>query len=374
MNREVTAFTSAPDYDGVERAMERQFELLALDEVFRPGMRVALKPNLVMKRAPERATTTHPAVVTAAVRALRRRGVQDIVLAESPGGPYTCAALEGIYAACGMADAACAADFRLNTDTSFDTLACGTFLRCASFPVIRPILEADAVLNLPKLKTHGMTILSGAVKNLFGCVPGLQKPELHYRYQQEDAFCEMLLDLAQAVRPAASIVDAVISMEGDGPSGGVPKRTGFLAGSRNPFALDAVLADRARLSPVTTVRISLAHGLTPPLEAIECLGDTVAEEAFVPPCTKSLDFLDRLPRPLRPAARCAVKYLAEARPEVTRRCVGCGKCAESCPAQIIRMENGRAAIDRKGCIRCFCCHEMCPAGAIRIRRLRIFSL
>ncbi len=374
MNKAAAAFTAASDYGEAERAMERQFELLALDEVFRPGMRVALKPNLVMKRAPERATTTHPAVVTAAVRALRRRGVRDIVLAESPGGPYTRAALEGIYAACGMADAAREADFRLNTDMSSDTLTCETFLRCASFPVIRPILEADAVLNLPKLKTHGMTTMSAAVKNLFGCVPGLQKPELHYRYRQEDAFCEMLLDLAQAVGPAASIVDAVVSMERDGPSGGTPKRTGFLAGSRNPFALDAVLADFARLSPVETVRLSLAHGLTPPLEEIERLGDEAVGVAFVPPRTKSLDFLDRLPRPLRPAARSAVKRLAEARPEVTRRCVGCGKCAESCPAHIIRIERGRAVIDRMNCIRCFCCHEMCPAGAIRIRRLRIFSL
>lgn len=375
MNEKTVAFTPASGYgEAVEKAMERQFEILALDELFRPGMRVVLKPNLLMKRSPERATTTHPDVVSAAVRALQRRGVSDIVLADSPGGPFTKTALEGIYTASRMTNVAGETGCRLNYDTTFDTLDCRSFTKCASFSVIRPILEADAVLNLPKLKTHGMTMLSGGVKNLFGCIPGLQKPEMHYRFQTERAFCEMLVDLALAVSPAATIIDAVVSMEGDGPSGGIPKQTDFLAGSRNPFALDTALAEYMKLPAVTMLDVARERGLTLPYEQLTLQGEPPAPVDFLLPRSKSLDFLDVLPSALRPMVSSLAKRWAEPRPEITKRCIGCGKCAESCPAHIIRVENRRAVIDAEKCIRCFCCHEMCPVEAIRIKRLKLFNI
>jgi uncharacterized protein (DUF362 family)/ferredoxin len=374
----VVAFTAAGDYryETVREAVRRQFELLHVADAVRPGMRVVLKPNLVMKRAPEQATTTHPMVVRCVAQELHALGAEEIILAESPGGPYTHSALEGIYRGCKMDEAARAAGIRLNEDLTSVAVPSQAGKRCASFNLLRPIVEADLVVNLPKLKTHCMTTLSGGVKNLFGCIPGLQKPELHYRFPEESAFCEMLVELAETVSPAFTIIDAVESMEGDGPSGGQPRTTGFLAGSANPFALDAALCAYLGLENVQMVAIARQRGLAPSLEELALCGDRIEPIAgFKPPRSKSLDFLDRFPAALRPMIRKTAETLAAPRPAVDRRrCIGCGKCAESCPAQILSVQNGKARMASKGCIHCYCCQEMCPVQAIVIRRFWAFQL
>lgn len=372
------ALTCAGDYryETICEAVRRQFVLLEVDKSVKPGMRVVLKPNLVMKRAPEQATTTHPMVVRCVAEQLRALGAGEIILAESPGGPYTHSALEGIYRACGMEQAANEAGIRLNDDLEAVDVPSRRGARCQGFRLLRPIVQADLVFNLPKLKTHCMTTLSGGAKNLFGCIPGLQKPELHYRFPEEEAFCEMLVELAETVAPAFTLIDAVESMEGDGPSGGQPRHTGFLAGSCSPFALDAALCALLKLPEVKMVSVARRWGLAPAEGELRLCGDRITPpENFVLPRSKSLDFLDRLPAPLRPAVRRAAVALANPRPAIDRsRCIGCGKCAESCPAQIISVQGQKAAIGKKGCIHCYCCQEMCPVKAIDIRRFWAFKL
>ena len=352
-----------------EHAVEKIFQAWPGAAALGKETRVTIKPNLLMARSPEQATTTHPAVVAAVAAALRRRGVEKITVADSPGGPYTAAALERIYRACGMEKVP---GVTLNLDTTWGGRKAKEGGLAEEFHLICPILEADVVISVGKLKTHGMTTLSGGIKNLFGCVPGLQKPELHYRYPTLDAFCQMLVDLAETVAPDLTIVDAVTAMEGNGPSGGSPRQVGLLAGSTSPFVLDLVLADLIglRVEDVATLRHSLRRGLIPEdISQLQIDGDEYERiPDFRMPDSKALDFSDHMPGPVRPLVRWLRRRVTP-RPVIQReRCVGCGKCAESCPAHTIAVKEGKAVIDYSRCISCFCCHEMCPVRAIEMGR------
>lgn len=225
-----------------------------------------------------------------------------------------------------------------------------------------------------------MTVLSGAVKNLFGCIPGLMKPELHMRYPEKEDFCRMLLDLSAALPPVISFVDAVEAMEGDGPTGGRKKHVGLTLCSADRYALDLVNAAVLGIDPasIPTVRQSIERGLCPAsLAQVQLLGDRDAltqAGPFLPPRSKQTDFSSQFPAPLRPAVKKVTRWL-QPRPSIRRKdCIGCGKCAESCPAHTIRILERKAVIAYPNCIRCFCCHEMCPKQAVDIRRLGIFDL
>ena len=372
---------STPRYDSalLDDAVARHFSLLGLEAMARPGLRVVLKPNLLMKRAPDTATTTHPEVVAAVARWFRARGVSDITLADSPGGPYTKALLSAVYAGCGMAEVAEREGISLNYDTTYEERHSGG-KRAASFSIIKPVAQAELLVNLCKLKTHCMTGLSGGVKNLFGCVPGLQKPELHYRFQEPEAFCDMLCDLYETLRPAVTLVDAVDAMEGDGPSGGTPVHAGLTLCSADAYALDVVLCRLIGMEQerAGTVKASVARGLTPRFEDIMLLGEPqllAAAQPFIQPRSKAVDFNRHLPRWLQRAAGAFTNRFAVARPVVEHaKCIGCGKCAETCPAHTIDLQGGKATIRQQACIRCYCCHELCPVRAIRVSRNRLFRL
>ena len=247
-----------------------------------------------------------------------------------------------------------------------------TFAQPEAAAASNPVVQADLILSVGKLKTHCMTGLSGGVKNLFGCIPGLQKPQMHYRFQNTGDFCSMLVDLAQTVAPVLTIIDAVDAMEGNGPSGGTVRHTGCLIASRSPFCLDLFLSRLIALKPqqAPTVLHSIRRGLCPDDPSMlrvlnpDSLPLTIPD--FVHPQSKTVDFSGNLPPFLRPAVQKAAKLLSP-RPVIDpERCIGCGKCAQSCPAQIILIQEHKAKIHR-GCIRCYCCHEMCPVRAIHIR-------
>ena len=374
------AAVKTPDYteQALYQSVCRQFELLGLDCSGMVGKRVLIKPNLLMKREPKTATTTHPGVVRAVIRRLNELGVRNIVVADSPGGPYNVGALTGIYQACGMMKAVEGVEANLNYDVANGNRPVPGYRRVSSFPLITPVLQADFIISIAKLKTHGMTMLSGAVKNLFGCVPGLMKPEFHCRFPKTADFCEMLVDLCECVRPDITLVDAVVSMEGDGPSGGTPRQTGMLFGSCNPYALDCVLARFIGFAEeeVETIRAAKARGLCEGFEAAALVGDEVCPvEDFQHPQSRAADFSSNVPRLFRKPVAFLVGTVAKPRPVIRKTdCIGCGKCAESCPQHTIQIRQGKAHIQYGDCIRCFCCHEMCPARAIDIRRFRLFDL
>ena len=218
-----------------------------------------------------------------------------------------------------------------------------------------------------------MTILSAGIKNLFGCVPGLQKPEMHYRYPNIDDFSNMLVELAQTVKPDITVIDAIDGMEGNGPNAGDPRHLGLTFASRDVFTQDCFAASYIGLDPdrIPMLKIAKAKGLAKPEEA-ELIGDgrDAAAIAFKLPSSSNIDFLTGVPDFIRVPLNTAANALLKPMPKLTReKCIGCGKCAESCPPQIITISDKKAHFKRKGCISCFCCQEMCPAHAIEIKRV-----
>lgn len=369
--------TDSYDLPTVQTAVAGHFDALGFK--IPPGARVVVKPNLIMRCTPQRCATTHPVVIEAVIRQLQSMGAGDITIADSPGGLYTPQLLTAAYEQTGMAGVAKRCGVKLNTDTSSRKLRIEDGKLCREFDIISPIADADIVVNVCKLKTHCMTTFSCGVKNLFGCVPGLLKPELHYRFPDEERFARMLVDLSLLVRPAITVVDGIDGMEGDGPTGGTPRHAGITAaaGYDALYSLDLVLAGMIGLPPESVMMLTeaMSRGLCPPdASQVEILGDPVPKlERFVMPASKSLDFTGNVPRPLALIVR-ALKPILMPKPKIRLSdCIGCGKCAESCPAKTIAIENRKAHIDLSNCIRCFCCHEMCPVKAIDIKTPRFFE-
>ncbi len=354
---------------GMKAAVAAHFAALEVEKDLFPGMKVLLKPNLLAARRPEQGVTTHPALVQAVIDWLRERGVEDITLADSPGGLYNESRLRAVYAASGMDRLEGAA---LNLDTGSDPVEQPRGRVCRRFDIIRPVRQADLIINLPKVKTHGMTVVSLGVKNLFGAVPGLEKPALHCRCPGWREFAGMLLDLAELVAPAVTLADGVTGMEGDGPAGGTVRQLGYTFASRDIYTLDWFLAERVMGIPpdgVPMLRQARERGLVE--EAPLLTGDPLGEIApFTRPKSQSADFTDRLPGFLRRPAKALAGGLFRPKPQVAAAlCAGCGRCAESCPRQVIQIQGGKASIDLKNCISCFCCQEMCPVKAIGAKRV-----
>lgn len=376
---ERVSLLTCKDYNpsALDAVIERHFHALdPHDFLIKPGMKVLIKPNLLMRRTPDEATTTHPAFVAALVRAVKKRG-GVVTIADSPGGPYTRAALRGIYAATGMAEAAEKEGAALNETTDAVERVNENGQRCRSFQIIRPVAEADVVISAAKLKTHAMTGFSGAVKNLFGTIPGLMKPEFHYRFPDKKDFGHMLVDLCETVRPTFAFIDGIVGMEGNGPSGGKPKAAGITGAALNAHALDLVMARIIGFSAeeVPTLAAAIERSLCPAeIGALEIVGER-AETLLTPfekPDSASLDFMENIRVPA--FLRKPLKKLLTPRPVIVRsKCIGCGKCAESCPRHVIRIEQKKAHIAYTDCIRCFCCHEMCPVKAIDIHTFALFG-
>ena len=365
--------------DRIYEAVCRSFEALEVAKDLKLGMKIVLKPNLVMAKKPSAApVTTHPAVIRAVVRWLREAGMTDITLAESSGGLYNAEYMRNVYRTCEMDKLG--DGIRLNDDFSFGSTNCPAGFANHSFNLITPIIQADYIINLAKLKTHSMTGYSGGIKNLFGTIPGLQKPQMHYRWPELDDFSNMLLELAQVVAPQITILDAIDAMEGNGPTGGTSHPLHLLRAARDFYTQDYCAAGLMQLDPmeISMIRQAVERGLATP-ESIRLSGDPVPEQLtpFLRPDSQNLDFSGFLPGFLsRPFASIARKVLKSYPKVDPAKCIGCGKCAESCPPQIIRMVDApasskykkQAKFQKKGCISCFCCQEMCPMKAISVKR------
>lgn len=361
-----------PEYDEelIYTAVCSFMEELSIADDLRPGLKVVLKPNMVMARGTEIPATTHPLVVKCVARWLRAQGVTDITLAESSGGLYNAEHMKTVYSVCGMKQLEPLV--KLNTDFSAKTVNCPSGFANHSFHIITPIVEADYIINICKLKTHAMTGYSGGIKNLFGVIPGLEKPQMHYRWPQLEDFSRMLVELSQIVKPQLTIVDAIDAMEGNGPTGGTSHPLHMLLAARDLYTQDYFAAKLMGLEPsdIVMLRQSTEKGLIKP-EEITLMGDAVPENLvpFQKPDTQRLDFTGSVPGFLqKPFTFLAAKVL-KSYPQLDReKCVGCGKCAESCPAHIIQIKNKKAVFKKRGCISCFCCQEMCPMKAISVKK------
>ncbi len=369
---------SCPDYGQAEGAIRALVEQMGgMGRFVRPGERIVLKANLLRAAPPESAICTHPAVVEAVAKLVKEAGGTPVIC-DSPGGAlHKEAVLRSLYEKTGMAAAAAAAGAELALDPSTRTVSLpeGKVLRQAE--IITPVAEADGVIDLCKMKTHVLMSMTGAVKNLFGVIPGLSKVGYHATHPDHATFADVLLDLTGYVRPRLSLMDGILAMEGDGPgSSGTPRQAGLLLAAANPLALDTAAGAIMNL-PRQDNPVLLAaerRGLTPcRMEDVELIGGTVEELRMAdykfPASTKSnlMDFLGPL---ARPAERLCKKALSQTPRIDGAKCVGCGICAKSCPGQAIAMTapGKKARISQKACIHCYCCHELCPQKAVELHQ------
>ncbi len=393
------------DPQQVEEALRRVLDLLGgMGRYVRPGMRVALKPNLLRAMPPEAAATTHPSVVRAVVRLVQECGATAVV-AESPGGPFTPVLLRRLYERTGLRQVAEETGAELSYDTSVTRVPNPEGGLLHMVEVISAVASADAVINLPKLKTHNLTRLSAATKNLFGVVPGTIKLGYHAKLQDALSFSRGLIDILRCVRPVLSITDGIVAMDGNGPSGGNPFAGRVLLASTDAVASDVVAMSLVGWPPrsMPTIKVAAEWGLTTGrLEDIALLGDPLESlrfQGFRPGSATVMDpgilprGLQRLLMPLIAARRAdgtsaAFDEAAESldagtvpvgirgwatrqlvvTPQAGAQCTGCRYCAQHCPVGAITIVSDRAHMDPKRCIRCYCCHELCPQLAVELRR------
>ena len=362
MNRSPVAAVRCRRYEDVAEALPRLLGLLGgMGRHVRPGQSVLIKPNLLSDHPLDHAVTTHPDVVRGVIRAVKEAGAKPWV-ADSPANVKD---LARVWQASGI-EAVCAAEgvplVNLEKAGSERVVRDG-----CTFTIARPVLEADAIITVPKFKTHVLTRFTGAVKNLYGTVPGFQKTALHKAYPKPDAFCAMLMAVYRHVKPVLAVADAVVGMEGNGPSGGKPVALGFLAASADPVALDVAGCHR----------FGLAVEGVPYLRHARERGDGQTQWAEIDR-VGDVDVWDDKPACLLPASvplqrvpdwvLAMLGPLLRHRPAFSEACVFCGQCVKACPAGALTLRpRSRPVLDAAKCIECCCCHEICAARAIEMR-------
>ena len=368
MNKVALIHCQQYEREAVQKAVDAIFDQCGGIQAFiKPRMRVLIKLNLLMKRTPDKATTTHPEVARAVALAVMRGGGIP-VFADSPGGPYTQRMLSGVYEICGISTVAAEIGCALNDDFTTTTRYYEDGHVAKHLDLIGLIDHVDAVITVGKLKTHGLTTMTGCVKNLYGLVPGTKKVEYHARYQDVRLFSQMLVDICGCVKPCFAILDAVIGMEGEGPSGGEPRVIGALLGGCDAHQVDEAGARLIGLmaEQVTTLAAAKKRGVLKPYVMTGDPPEPLILHDFCIPMklrrTNWLHAVNHMPQVLRPRPvfRCL-------------QCDGCGTCMRACPAGAITLDESRCPhVDLKKCIRCFCCQELCPKTDIEVWRPFVF--
>lgn len=374
-NKQAVCIAKCLQYDkeAIKRILLEHIDSLGgIDALLSKGKRVAVKPNLVMRKSPEAAATTNPVFFEAVCEIFVEAGC-EVTVAESSGGLYNQAVMNMTYKTCGIADAAKNAGARLHTDFGDTVVSRDENELCRSFNVINPIVNADLIVNVCKLKTHTIATMSGAVKNMFGIIPGLAKVELHSRFPEISDFCKMIVELNKTVPCGLSIMDAIDAMEGNGPTAGTKTKVGAVLSSLSPYALDIAAAALAKIPFERIPTLEAARDvLEPSPDSIEIIGESIeslAKELKLP------DTVDTRFQTVSTIFGGRLKKYLEPKPKIsTKRCKVCGDCVRNCPQKLIFIKKGKVHIKHDGCIHCFCCHELCREHAIDIKKPFIIKL
>ena len=347
-------------------AVKNSIDLLGgIEQFVQKGERILLKPNMLASKPTDKAVTTHPAVVRAVALLVKEAGGIPFV-GDSPaiGGAAKVAGKCGIREVCQELSMELV---DLKTPVDVDNSESPVFKR---LELAKEALTADGIINIPKLKTHAQMYLTMGVKNLFGCVPGKKKVQWHFTAGVDtDFFAEMLIEVYRNLSPRLNVLDAVVSMEGNGPASGDPINTGFVAASANAVRMDRVVAEVVGAKVADIPVLKKAGDIDPDsvkLDNIKILGEQINDVRVTgmkfPPLI-STNFGSFLPGILDKRLRKATT----SRPNIVHsKCKKCGLCAQVCPADTISGTE-RVIINYDNCIRCYCCQEMCPWEAITVK-------
>ncbi len=351
-------------------AVQKGFSLLGdPSSFFNKGEKIVLKPSVLAGIEPEYCVTTHPSVFEGVIKVLKDFGV-NLSYGDSPG-LYK---VEEAVKKSGLHEVAVRYEVPLADFKNWKTVKHKEAVVKGSFSIVNGVLESDGLVSISKFKTHGLTRITGAIKNQFGCVPGLTKPRYHAQIPLVHDFSAFMVDINTFLRPRFFIMDAVMAMEGNGPQSGDPKKLSCLLFSDDPVALDAVACKIININPkfIPTCRAGQNAGLgTCDLENIEITGDPV--ETFI---DKSFKITRKPPFfAERSIFTNRFKNILMPKPVINASlCKMCGKCIEVCPVEPKALswnnENTFKSPPKysyKSCIRCFCCQEICPEKAINIK-------
>ncbi|MGM0445765.1 MAG: DUF362 domain-containing protein [Bacillota bacterium] len=371
MNENIVVVSSCENYESenVKKSILEVFEQLdGLDKQLKNAKTVVIKPNLLLGKTPEESVTTHPSLLKEVIDKLKEYNC-NIVIGDSPGGPFNEMRLKSIYKKTGLYELAEKKNVKLNYDTSYSNISFKEGFLVKSFQVATFIKEADLIINMPKLKTHSFMRYTGAVKNLFGVIPGIIKAEYHLRMPEAENFALMLVDLARLISPQVNIMDAVYGMHGAGPSSGDKIKIGYVIASSSCFALDVAGAHLLNISAldVPTINQGSKKGIFDSLDKLKLYGDELksASNTIIPDIDKNdTKNFKNLP----PFITKIINALLKPRPVFNYdKCVKCGDCAANCPAEAIKLDE-YPKVDLDLCIRCYCCQELCSFEAVNIKR------
>jgi len=355
-------------YDSVRNVVKTSFDHLGgLSRFVKKDQKVLIKPNLLSAKDPSRAITTHPSVVRAVVEEVQKLGAVPI-LGDSPGGVDR--GIKRVWENTKLAEVAGQTGAKL---VAFESE--GVYPRTTpegkSYYLAKPVIDSDVIINLAKLKTHTLTLMTCAVKNMFGSIPGFRKGEYHKEAPKPKDFARVIVDVFSLTKPQLTLVDAIVCMDGDGPSAGNPKYAGLLLSSTDAVALDIVTAKIMGFKDgeIDTTTIAQERGLGPKsFDQIEIRGENLNDLPLPKFELPSNRFLKMIPEFL-------VKLVAPlvwVRPNILDgKCINCNICVENCPTKSIHEGKKRPCFDYTNCINCMCCHELCPHQAVYLEKSRL---
>lgn len=364
------------DYENenVERAVDALFADINGEALFKKGEKILVKANLLNNFKVDSAVTTHPKVIEAVCKKLVSFGCEPII-GDSSAGFYNQAHMGAVYKTCGMTVAAENSGAKLNDDFSTASIEYNEAKVGKRFEIIGVAEKVDGIVNVAKLKTHRFTMYTGCSKNMFGLIPGMQKVQRHAEYKDVLKFTDFIIDVNEYIKDKVrlNIIDAVIGMEGDGPSAGDPKKLGVMLASKSSYAADVAAI---KIINGETKNFPLFYELEKRdikpncVDDIELVGDNIKD--FV---CKSFKLVrdDRLwckegNRSVFSVLYPIKKFITPYPTAKKSECKGCGRCAEHCPGKAITMKNGKATFDLNKCIRCYCCQELCPYHVIKVKK------
>jgi uncharacterized protein (DUF362 family)/Pyruvate/2-oxoacid:ferredoxin oxidoreductase delta subunit len=345
-------------YENVRQAVDRAFELFPMQI---SGKKVLIKPNVLRSSEAKESIVTNPAVLRAVVEKVETMGPASLIVGDNPG-LHSYGANEESFTRTGLMDASRGYYRNIGND-SLKVAFNPKYLLSVS--VSRDVMEADVLISLPKFKTHGLTVLTGAIKNSYGLLPGAQKAMLHKAAGNPADFHEVVVEVFRLRVPDLFIVDAVVGMEGNGPASPDLRQIGMILASDNAVAMDAVIATMMGCDPgrLRFLQLAKERGLGDyDMSTIEIIGELKKLPGFkLPPLGGEAIFKNETMQSML-QARAILRPQAD--PE---KCTSCGTCVDHCPVSALSMVGALPQVNAAACIACFCCQEMCPEKAITLR-------